>query len=201
MGAILVVTQMAVSLLLLVGAGLFDRTIASLHDIPLGFNREHVLLFSIRPYTVGYDAPASLRLFKEVRERLRQLPGVRDVGISQAALPMRGGTSAMVEVVGAVPAATPPHAVLGTVGPDFFKTMQIPIIARRELTDRDDATAPRVAIVNRRFAAAFNVPNPIGRILVLGEHQYEIVGLAENALTMSLKERSRPAIYFSYRQG
>jgi predicted permease len=198
--AILVVTQMAVSLLLLAGAGLFDRTIASLHDIPLGFNREHVLLFTIRPYAVGYDGPASLRLFKDTRERLRQLPGVSDVGISQAALPMGGGTSAMVEVVGTVPAATPPHAVLGFVGPDFFKTMQIPIAAGRELTDRDDATAPRVAVVNRRFAAAFGVPNPVGRILVFGKYRYEIVGLAENALTMTLKEKSRPAIYFSYLQ-
>jgi macrolide transport system ATP-binding/permease protein len=201
LGAILVVTQMALSLLLLVGAGLFDRTIASLHDIPLGFNREHVLLFSIRPYTVGYEGSASLRLYKDLRERLRQLPGVRDVAISAKALPMGGGTSARVEVIGATPAATPPYAVLGSVGPDFFKTMQIPIVAGRELTDRDDAAAPRVAVVNRRFAAVFGVPDPVGRIVVLGKYRYEIVGLAENALTMQLKEESRPAIYFSYLQG
>jgi predicted permease len=200
--ALLVVTQMALSLLLVAGAGLFDRTIASLHNIPLGFNREHVLLFTIRPYTVGYDGPASLRLYHDLRDRLRQLHGVRDVGLSNAPLPMGGGTSVEVAVEGSASAATPPHAVLGTVGPDFFKTMQIPIVAGREFTERDDAAAPRVVVVNRRFADVFGIPNPIGRILTtgFGKDRYEIVGLCENALTFSLKGEANPAIYFSYRQ-
>jgi predicted permease len=199
LGWALVVAQMALSLLLLVGAGLFDRTVASLHDIPLGFNREHVLLFTIQPFSVGYDGPSGMRLFENLRERLHELPGVRDVGLSTAPLPTGGGTSAPVQVIGAVPAA-PPHVVIGAVGPDFFKTMQIPIVAGREYTARDNMSAPPLVIVNRRFADVFRLANPVGRIATLGKQQYQIIGLAENALTFSLKGDTRPAVYFSYLQ-
>src|SRR5262249_47356771 len=154
---------MALSLLLLVGAGLFDRTLASLHDIPLGFNREHVLLFTIEPGSVGYDGPARTRLFERLWERLHGLPGVHDVGLSSAPLPTGGGPRAVVRVVGSSPGATPTAPVIGSVGPDFFKTMQIPVIAGREFTSRDRAGAPLVAVVNRRFAAMVGLDNPIGR--------------------------------------
>ncbi|MGH9409248.1 MAG: ABC transporter permease [Vicinamibacterales bacterium] len=200
-GAILVVTQMALSLLLLVGAGLFDRTMASLHDIPLGFNRERVLLFTIRPYTIGYEGAAALRLFEGLRARLHQLPGVRDVGLSESALQMGGGSSALAGIAGVTPSTTPAHAVLAWVGPDFFKTMEIPIVAGREFTSRDGPRAPPMVIVNRRFAAGFGVANPIGRVLTLGKDRYEIVGVCENALTFFLKEQGRSAVYFPYLQG
>ena len=206
LGWALVVAQMALSLLLLVAAGLFERTLASLHDIPLGFNRERVLLFTIRPSTVGYQGPAAARLFETIRERLHDLPGVRDVGMSVVPLPTGGGTTTTVAILGmpgAVAAVmpTPPHTVISVVGPDFFKTMQIPIVAGREFTGRDAADAPRVSVVNRRFAHAFGVDNPVGRTMSIGQDRYEIVGLAENALTFNLKEDGRPAAYFSYLQG
>ena len=202
LGWALVVTQMALSLLLLVGAGLFDRTVGSLHEIPLGFNRENVLLFTIRPFTVGYDGPGALRLFEGLRERLHEVQGVRDVGMSIAPLPTGGGTSALIQVIGVSPASTPPHAVISTVGPDFFKTMQIPLVAGREFTSRDNQSAPRVVVVNRQFARAFGLENPVGRTLTLlnAKDQYQIVGVAENALTFYLKDDSRPAVYFSYLQ-
>jgi predicted permease len=198
LGSALVVTQMALSLLLLVAAGLFDRTLASLHDIPLGFNREHVLLFTIRPSVVGYEGAAATRLFEGLRQRLHDLPDVRDVGLSTVPLPTGGGTTADVQIVGS--AAKPPYAVISTVGPDFFKTMQIRLVAGREFTARDDAAAPRVAVVNRRFAAAFGVDDPVGRLMTLGTDRFEIVGLVDNALTFSLKEEGRPAAYFPYLQ-
>jgi macrolide transport system ATP-binding/permease protein len=204
LGGALVVTQMALSLLLLVAAGLFDRTLASLHDIPLGFNRERLLLFTIRPSTIGYQGPAALRLFETVRERLHGLPGVRDVGLSVVPLPTGGGTTTSVAILGAPDAAvvaTPPETVISVVGPDFFKTMQIPIVAGREFTGRDDGDAPRIAVVNRRFAAAFGVQNPVGRNMTIGKDRYQIVGMVENALTFNLKEDGRPAAYFSYLQG
>lgn len=79
--------------------------------------------------------------------------------------------------------------------------MQIPITVGREFTGRDGPSAPRVAVVNRRFAAGFGVSNPIGRVLMLGTDRYEIVGLSENALTFFLKEQGRSAVYFPYLQG
>ncbi|HEY3885045.1 MAG TPA: FtsX-like permease family protein, partial [Vicinamibacterales bacterium] len=204
LGWALVVAQMALSLLLLVGAGLFDRTLASLHDIPLGFNRDRVLLFTIEPSTVGYEGTSAIQLFEELRERFRQLPGASDVGLSGRPLPMGGGTSAEIHVLGATtPGSTPPHAVIAAVGPDFFKTMQIRIMTGREFTDGDDLAAPRVVVVNRQFAAAFGLENPIGRILTFhdGKVRYEIVGVVNNALTFSLKGGSRAAAYFPYLQG
>jgi predicted permease len=149
LGWILVVIQVAFSLLLLVSAGLFSRTLSTLHAIELGFNRDHVLLFTIRPSSVGYTGPALTRLFEELRERMRQLPGVRQVSLSGRPLPMGGGTMAPVVIAGASAPASPVPAVLASVGPGFFRTMEIPLVAGREFTEGDRANAPRVAVVNR----------------------------------------------------
>jgi predicted permease len=194
------VAQVALSLLLLVSAAIFDRTVASLHAIPLGFDREHVLLFTIRPSAVGYQGATALRLFESVHERLRHLPGVVGVGISQQPLPSGGGTAALASVDGEPPGELAPHAVLTSVGPDFFKTMRIPIVSGREFTAADNAGAPPVAIVNRLFVTTRGLANPIGRMLKVGESRYTIVGVADNALTFNLKEDGRSAIYFSYLQ-
>jgi predicted permease len=199
-GSALAVAQVAFSLLLLVSAALFDRTVASLHAIPLGFTREHVLLFTIRPRAVGYEGAAAARLFETIRERLRQLPGVSDVGISQQPLPAGGGTRARVSVDGLTSDESAGHAVITSVGPDFFKTMRIPIVVGREFTAADTAAAPRVAIVNRRFVNVRGLENPIGRTITLGRDRYQIVGVSENALSFNLKETGFPAIYFSYLQ-
>jgi predicted permease len=202
LGSAFVVTQMALSLLLLVGAGLFDRTLASLHDIPLGFNREHVLLFTIRPSTLGYQGSSAMRLFESLRDGLHQIPGVREASLSSQPFPMDGGTTARVQVSGTSQAPMPTHALLPTVGPDFFKTMQIPIITGREFTPRDDLLAPRVAIVDRQFAAVSGLNNPIGRTLMLpgDTEQYEIIGVVQNALTSNLRGKPWPAVYSSYLQ-
>lgn len=194
-GFVLVVTQMAFSLVLLVTAGLFGRTLSTLYSIELGFNRDHVLLFTIRPSAVDYKGPELTRLFEGLRERLGQLPSVSDVSLSSRPLPMGGGTMAPVAIAGG-----PTSAALASVGPTFFKTMQIPLVAGREFTDRDHATAPRVAVVNRRLARMFGLENPTGHRMTLGSDEFEIVGVAEDALIFSLKEERRPVAYFPYLQ-
>jgi predicted permease len=200
LGWALVVVQVAFSLLLLVSAALFDRTVSSLHAIPLGFNRDHVLLFTIRPSAVGYEGAAATRLFASIHERLRRLPGVIDVGISQQRLPSGGGTGARVTIDGLPPDDSAPYAVVTSVGPEFFKTMQIPILSGREFTAADDAAAPLAVIVNRRFLTSRGLENPLGRAVTVGDRRYQIIGVAENALTFDLKEEARPAMYFSYLQ-
>ena len=87
LGHSLVVAQIAVSLVVLVGAGLFQRTLANLHAIELGFERQDVLLFTIRPTTVGYQGPALTRLYADLRERLSASPGVRSASLSSSPLP------------------------------------------------------------------------------------------------------------------
>jgi predicted permease len=198
-GPVLVVAQMVLSLLLLVSAGLFGRSLSSLHAIEIGFNRDHVLLFTIRPSTVGYKDQALTRLFEDLRGRLGELPGVRQVSLSIRPLPMGGGTMAPIAIAGA-PTPNSPDAVLASVGPAFFKTMQIPLVTGREFTERDHATSPRVAVVNRRLADLLSVETPIGREITLGKDRFQIIGVAENALSFMLKEDRRPAVYFHYLQ-
>ncbi|MEX2270528.1 MAG: ABC transporter permease [Vicinamibacterales bacterium] len=199
----LVVTQVVFSLVLLVAAGLFGRTLSNLHAIELGFDRDNVLLFTIRPATIGYQGPALPALFENLRAELGRLPGVQNVSLSAGALPTGGGTMGPVAIAGAYapprPDGRPPAAVFGTVGPSFFSTMRIPVVGR-DFTDRDGPNAPSVVVVNRRLAAAFNLEQPVGRTLTVGKQPYEIVGVVPDALTFSLKEERRPAVYFSYLQ-
>jgi macrolide transport system ATP-binding/permease protein len=94
----------------------------------------------------------------------------------------------------------PPAAVLGRIGPAFFQTMQIPLLAGREFTERDHAAGPRVAVVNRRLAEFLGAGSPVGREITLGNDRYQIIGVAADALSFRLTEERRPAVYFSYLQ-
>jgi macrolide transport system ATP-binding/permease protein len=202
-GPALVTGQIVLSVVLLFGAGLFGRTLAKLHAIETGFDRENVLLFTIRPFTLGYQGPQLIRLFEEIRLAAGRLPGVESASMSTAPLPMGGGTQAPVRLLGAEAATDaggkPPRAVLASVGPSFFTTMRI-AIEGRDFSEEDAAGAQKVVIVNRRMAQAFGVTNPIGRTLQLGADQFEVVGLAADALSFTLKEGLRASVYFPYLQ-
>ncbi len=211
LGTTLVVAQFVLSLVLLVGAGLFGRTLTKLHSIRLGFDRENVLLFTIRPAAVGVKGDSLLSLYDDLRQNLAGLPGVRSVSLSGGALPMGGGTMAPAGIAGAMPASPqadfPPafqsrgftRAALASVGPGFFSTMKIPI-AGREFSDVDRAGRPPVAIVNRKFARTYGLDMPVGRTLSMPTGDMEIVGVADDALIFDLKEELRPVIYQPYMQ-
>src|SRR5262249_18454541 len=129
----LVVGQIAISLLLLVAAGLFARTLSNLHSVPLGFNREHVLLFDVNAPQAGYPASRVADFYADVRRRLGDAPGVRDATLSHASL-IRAGRSHPITIDGQpAPRAT---RILWT-GPRFFTTMQIPIVRGREIAEND----------------------------------------------------------------
>jgi macrolide transport system ATP-binding/permease protein len=205
---ILVVAQIAFALVLVVAAGLFGRTLSNLHAIELGFNRENVLLFTIRPGTVGYDGLALRRLYGDLREKLSQVPGVRSVSLSNRPLPAGGGTMALVTAVGvppppAAPGERAPNAAgFFSVGPAFFDTMQIPLTSGREFDERDEKGAPLVAVINQRLAKVLGLQNPVGRrISLTGQNtMYEIVGVVGDALFLGLKDEVRPMVYFPYLQ-
>jgi predicted permease len=201
LGRTLIVAQVALSLLLLVGAALFGRSLGKLRQIEPGFDGENVLLFTIRPSSVGYSGEALPRLFEAVRNDLSRLPGVLDVSLSIAPLPMGGGTVIRVAIPGARTARADGNgeAVFGSVGPGFFRTMRIGLTGR-EFSDRDTASAPKVAIVNRQLARSFDLDTALGRTMTLGNDSFEIVGVADNALTFTLKGETRPAVYFPYQQ-
>jgi predicted permease len=198
---------------LLVAAGLFAGTLSNLHAIETGFSREDVLLFTLRARAAGYEGPALTRVYEDLRGRLQQLPGVLNVSLSSRALPAGGGTTTRVTLVGTpepASAAQQPNAGLLSVGPAFFETLQIPLIAGREFDERDAAGATPVAIINQKLASGLNVPNPVGRRIGLGvnsfkvteeRNSYEIVGVVGDALFLKLKEEQRPMVYFPYLQG
>ncbi len=199
----LVVSQIVFSLVLLVAAGLFGRTLTKLHAIQLGFDRENVLLLTIRPGSIGYKGPELLRLYENVRAELGRLPGVQSVSLSAGALPMGGGTLGPVAIVGATAPASanggPARAAVATVGPGFFTTMHIPLVGR-DVSDRDAAGARPVVVVNRLLTKMFRVEDALGRTLTMGKDEFEIIGVVEDALTFTLKEERRPVAYFSYLQ-
>ena len=203
LGPALVVAQVVFSLVLLFAAGLFGRTVWRLHAIEPGFDRENVLLFTIRPGAIGYRGGALPELYERLRTELASLPGVIGATNSTGALPMGGGTMGPVAIEGSPPAplvgGRPATAVFASVGPSFFTTMRMPIVGR-DIADRDRPTAPKVVIVNRRLGRLFGLEQPLGRTLVVDKERYEIVGVTEDALSFTLKEDPRPAVYFAHLQ-
>ena len=158
----LIVAQVAVSLALLVGAGLFLKTLANLRSVDVGFNPEQVLLFQMDSTRSGYDPEESVALYARIGDRVRTLPGVRSVTMAQTALLGGGVWISTAHVEGQTGAGHGAHMM--TVAPGFFDTMEIPLLAGRGLGPRDDGDAPRVAVINAAAAMElFGTDDAVGR--------------------------------------
>ena len=205
LGKFLVVSQIAVSLLLIIAAGLFIRTLAKLNSVELGFNRENVLLFSLNAKPAGYKDAALARFYADLLTRFGDVPGVREVSLSDFAL-VSGGTAQTGVTIPGVPApgGREPGTSVLKVGPSFFKAMQIPVLLGREIRERDTKGLAMVAVVNEIFAKKyFANENPVGRHFVLGESavaDIEIIGVSKSARYNSLKRDIPPVVYIPYSQ-
>ena len=203
LGPTLIVLQMAVSLLLVIGAGLFVRTLANLHAIDVGFNRENLLLVRIDGRQGGYKDAALARFYAGLLDRFREIPGVRAASASNFPLVAHYVNNASVIPFGRTPQPGDPSTLILSVDPDFLETMQIPILLGRDLK-RGDLASPNVAVVNQKFASAFfGSENPVGRQFWLDKQAdplIEIVGVAKAAHYNSLQEESAPVIYIPYTQ-
>ncbi len=208
----LVVAQVALSLLLLVGAGLFVRTLLNLQRVEPGFNTENLLLFGIQPGLVGYKDEKLTHLYERATERLEAIPGVKAVTFSRMALLAQGSSSRGVFLRDALNA--PPDSegrikesgegYIHQVRENFLEAMQIPLLAGRGLTSRDDANSPRVAVVNQTFANKY-FPNesPIGKRFAFDPKkpdEIEIVGLVKDAKYTRQRDDVPPTAYTSWRQ-
>ncbi len=197
---LLVVSQIAISLLLLVGAGLFVRTLTNLSSIALGFNSERVLLFTVNAAQAGYGNEELVRFYEGLQTRLRTISGVRNVSSSDFALVSGTVSSTSVRVPGQ--SDRNPGASFLRVGPAFFTTMQIPILSGREVDERDLRRGASVAVVNEVFARTyFANENPIGRHFVLSVStpvDLEIIGVSKTARYNSLKGDTPPVVYLPY---
>jgi len=157
---ILMVAQIAITLLILVAAGLFVRTLSNLASIQTGFNSD-VLTFRLNARQAGHTDPEIVAFYEELRTQFSALPGVLGATLSNNPLIGDGTSGTGISIGGVVPKRS--SSVL-TVGPGFFATMQIPIVMGRDVTDRDRPGAPMVAVVNQEFARTrFGDQNPLGQ--------------------------------------
>ena len=197
----LIVSQIAVSLLLVIGAGLFVRTLSNLHSIDVGFNRENILLVSINGRQGGFRDAALARFYAGLLEEFRAIPGVRSAAASDLPLVTNYTNNTSIAVPGRAPQAGDPYVNLVNVDPAFLETMQIPVLLGRDLLPADLAS-PAVAVVNPKFVSAyFAGENPVGRQFSLqrsGTPLVQIVGVARAAHYSSLQEVEQPVIYLPY---
>ena len=203
MGRLLVIGQIALSLLMLVAAGLFVRTLSNLQSVDIGFSRENVLLFHLEASKAGHHSPEIAGFYGELRQRFGEIPGVRAASLSDESM-VDGSWSIGIRVQGA---QRDPQTRAMSVGPAFFEAMQIPIVAGRGIEERDRPGSPQVAVVSERFAKVnFGDRNPLGQRLIIEKgktvaRDMEIVGVSRDTHYGGLKQQIPPVVFFPYDQG
>ncbi len=202
----LVALQIAFSLLLVVAAGLFGRTLSNLQSVELGFNKENVLLFNLDARQAGYRDAALDQFYADLLNGFRHLPGVRSAGLSQFPLVTGFWNTVGLRIPGSTPpAGSEPDTCYVPVDYSFLATMQIPIVLGRDLEERD-MSSPMVAVVTEQFVKKFfGGENPVGRRIGLGNKDspadIEIVGVAKTTLYNSIRETETPPVaYVPYTQ-
>ncbi len=196
---VLVVAQIALSFLLLVAAGLFVRTLNKLHSIQLGYARENILLFSLNASAVGHRAPEIVNFYENLRKRFESIPGVSSASLSQSSIISAGMAGGSYRGTIKIDTATVQGAGVMVAGPRFLTTMQIPILAGREIDEHDQAGSTPVAIVSERLARTyFGNENPLGRRITFVDdnRDLEIVGVSGNVRYGGLKEDDSPLTVF-----
>jgi predicted permease len=206
LGRSLVIAQVAISLILLVGAGLFLRTLHNLRQVDVGFNPRNVLLFRVNPTLNRYDSRKASALYDQIGESLRAIGGVRSVSWSNTSLMSGGGFTGGFFVQGRTyPRGQRDVISSVSVSPTFFETMEIPLVAGRGITERDRQGAPRVAVINEAAARKY-FPNesPIGRYFggtLEGSGSVEIVGVLRDAKYNGVRDAAVPTRYTPFAQG
>jgi predicted permease len=199
-GRFLVCLQLALSLPLLVGAGLLARTLYNLQRAHLGFPAERLLLVRVDTREAGYDTARRHTLLRDLLGEFQRIPGVRAASFSHLGLFSGGESSLGVEVEGHAPGeANDRDSALDLVGPAYFSTLGVPITLGREILESDHAGAPKVCVINEAFAKRFFDRNPIGmRVTAINNEKrttYQVVGVAKNARTENLRGDVEPRFF------
>ena len=202
----LVTAQIALSMALLIAAGLFIQSLTNVSRVELGIQTEDVVTFRLAPTLNGYDPLQTRALFERVETELAAQLGVTSV--SAAAVPVFGGNSwgnnVMVEGFEAGP-DTDRNSRVNMIGTEYFRTLEIPLLAGRDFTESDALETPKVVIVNESFARKFGLGREaIGKRMARGgldaELDTEIVGLVRDARYNDVKRPAPPLFYWPYRQ-
>ena len=205
LGNVLVVAQVALSLVVLIGAGLLTRTLANLRSINPGFDTHNVLLFKLNPKTAGYSDEKIQTLYGELQGRLAAIPGVASASYASEKLLSNGSWTSGVHLEGQPEKSTVITNILA-VGPSYFETMRLPIVVGRTFSPFDMQSRGEVAIVNQTFVRRFlGDRNPIGFHLGSGPDgkkiEREIVGVLADAKYDSLRTAVEPTAYIPLKAG
>lgn len=201
LGKTLVIAQVALSLLLMVGAGLFARTLRSLETIDVGYRRDGLVMLEIDPIESGYKGPQAVQACRGLLEKLQATPGVRAAAVSENGIfsGTESNTGGLIVEGFAQSDDRDRTDHYDRVGPHYFRTVGIALLEGRDIDERDDAQAPKVAIINetmRRFY--FPRADPLGKHLTMGETAYTIVGVSRDARDHELKEAPPRRFYTPY---
>ena len=192
-GKFVVVGQVALSLPLLVGAGLLLRTLQNLRQVDLGYVKERLFLVRVDVQMAGYEEQRRLPVFQRLLERVRAVPGVRAASYSKSGLFLGSRSSGRVQVEGYTQeGGDGVSSVWEIVGPDYLSTLGIPLLAGREITEQDQPSSNKVCVINEAFAKRFFTGrNPLG----MHVDKYEIVGMARDSRNRSLRDKIEPRFY------
>jgi predicted permease len=193
LGKLLVVSQIAISLLLLIGAGLFVRTLQNLQRVEIGYPRENLFVLGIDSMSAGYQDDRAAALYGRLLDDIRAVPGVRSATYSDNGIFSGSSCGTQLYVEGYTPAK---GSRTGTrceaIGPDYFSTLGVPILRGRELTRADMTPNSKVCVINQTMAKDFfEGRDPIGKhikdLYPGSKSEYEIVGVAQDFRTDSLR--------------
>jgi len=205
----LVIAEVALALVLLIGAGLMIRSFAHLQNVPLGFTPENVLTMRLTLPAAKYGQGAPrVNFFDQLLQRLHGVPGVIDAS-AVTELPLAGGGTwaEEVQLEGRAPDGTPRSAGVNAVLPRYFHTMGIPLLAGRDFTEQDRGAfwlgeTPLTWIVNETFARRYwPNENPLGKRFRIGDNRNPfgtVIGVAGDVRSLSLEQEARPAFYVSH---
>lgn len=210
LGRFLVAAQLALSLALVVGSGLFLATLRNLYEIDLGFSRENLLMATLDPHLAGFDSKQAKALYVRMLQELPTLPSVSSASLMNNRL--LGGRAHLsnAKVPGYVPQPGEDLSNSWTleydVGPRYFETVRMPLVAGRDFTERDEESAPPVVIVNEAMAKHFFAgKDPIGQKILLSsifksgsgadKNAAEVVGLVRNAHYFDVNDEHQEAIF------
>jgi putative ABC transport system permease protein len=201
----LLISELAMALVLLVGAGLMIKSFIRLLDVPKGFNPDGLLTLFLRP---GYDkypqgSPQRIAYYQEALARVQGLPGVQSACLTSF-LPLSGPTVILpLQIEGRPPFEQGKEPIVDAnhISPEYFQTMGIPMRAGRQFSAHDGSEAPKVVIINETLARRFFPnENPIGQRLIPAPNQKTIVGVVGDTRHHGLDQETRPEVYLPYVQ-
>lgn len=199
---ILIASQMALCVVLLFGAGLLVRTLRNYQEINLGMKAQNVLAFGAHPLG-GLPHKETIEFYTNLTERLGRIPGVESVtlALNRPGTGWSDNNPMMIDGRNIPWDGGKGELRSNIVGPDFFKTLGIPVLAGRDISDADTASSQRIAVVNQTLVDWFlKGTNPIGHTLGYLQHPYTIVGVVRDSKYAGADEDAMPMAWYSYRQ-